>query len=119
MFIFTKKFIFFSSTFLVKIIHILSYSISSTISSCKDFLYNLSKNLTSCWSFSYCFFSLFYLFMINICNTLLFNVRVQALPADIGKIIKPTPVFGKVFKVDVVPIITNLSTDSNNLFIVL
>ena len=30
--------------------------------------------------------------MINLCNTLLPNDRVQATPVDIGNIIKPTPV---------------------------
>ena len=30
--------------------------------------------------------------MINLCNTLLPSDRVQATPADNGKIIKPTPV---------------------------
>ena len=30
--------------------------------------------------------------MINSCNTLLPTDKVQAIPADIGKVIKPTPV---------------------------
>ena len=30
--------------------------------------------------------------MINLCNILLPNDRVQAIPADIGKIFNPTPV---------------------------
>ena len=57
--------------------------------------------------------------MINLCNTLLTNDRVQAIPADIGKIIKPKPVTDKVFEVDVVAMITILSTDSNTVFKVL
>ena len=57
--------------------------------------------------------------MINLCNTLLPNDRVQAKPADIGKIIKPTPVSDKVIEVDVAAMITILSTDSNTVFRVL
>ena len=30
--------------------------------------------------------------MINLCNTLLPNDKVHAIPADIGKIIRPIPV---------------------------
>ena len=47
-----------------------------------------------------------------LCNTLLPNDRVPAVPADIGKVIKPTPVIDKVTEVDVVPITTFVSTDS-------
>ena len=54
--------------------------------------------------------------MINLCNTLLPNDRVQAIPADIGKTIKPIPVIDKVIEVDVAPMIRILSTDSNFLF---
>ena len=54
--------------------------------------------------------------MINLCKTLLLNDRVQAIPADNGKIIKPTPVTDRVIEVDVAPMITILSTDSNTLF---
>ena len=57
--------------------------------------------------------------MINLCNTLLPNDRVQAIPADIGKTINPIPVMDKVIEVDVAPMITILSTDSNILFTVL
>ena len=57
--------------------------------------------------------------MINLCNILLPNDRVQAIPADIGKIIKPTPVTDKAIEVDVNPIITILSTDSSIVFRVL
>ena len=35
---------------------------------------------------------------MNICNTLLPNDRVQAIPADIGKIIKPLPVIDRVIR---------------------
>ena len=65
------------------------------------------------------FLYILYLFMINICNTLLPNDRVQAIPADIGKIIKPAEVIDKVIDVDVAPMITILSTDSNIVFRVL
>ena len=51
--------------------------------------------------------------MINLCNTLLPNDRVQAIPADIGKTIRPTPVIDRVNEVDVAAMITILSTDSN------
>ena len=57
--------------------------------------------------------------MINLCNTLLPNDRVQAIPADIGKIIRPIPVIDRVIEVDVDPMITIESTDSNILFRVL
>ena len=57
--------------------------------------------------------------MINLCNTLLPNDRVHAIPADIGKIFKPIPVIDRVIEVDVAPMITKLSTDSNTVFRVL
>ena len=57
--------------------------------------------------------------MINLCNTLLPNDRIQAIPANIGKAIKPIPVIDKVIEVDVAPMITILSTDSNIVFRVL
>ena len=57
--------------------------------------------------------------MINLCNILLPNDRVQAILADIVKMIKPTPVIDKVIEVDVAPMITMLSTDSNIVFKVL
>ena len=57
--------------------------------------------------------------MINLCNTLLPNDRVQTIPADIGRIIKPIPVIDRVIEVDVAPMIKILSTDSNIVFRVL
>ena len=57
--------------------------------------------------------------MNNLCNILLPNDRVHAIPADIGKIIKPIPVTDRVIEVDVAPMITILSTDSNIVFRVL
>ena len=57
--------------------------------------------------------------MINLCNTLLLNDKVQAIPADFGKIIKSTPVIDKVIEVDVAPMIMIESTDSNAVFRVL
>ena len=57
--------------------------------------------------------------MIFLCNNLLPNVRKQAKPADMGKIIKPTPVTDNVIEVDVAPMITTLSTASNIVFTVL
>ena len=109
----------FSSTYLVKILHKRSYSALSITLSCNDFLYNLSKDLIVCWSRSYCFLYSLYLFMNNFCNTLLPNDRVQAIPADIGKIIKPTPVTDNVIEIHVAPMIIIESTDSNTVFRVL
>ena len=57
--------------------------------------------------------------MINLCKILLHNDKVQAIPADIGKIIKPTPVTDRVIEVDVAPMITILSKDYNIVFRVL
>ena len=57
--------------------------------------------------------------MINSCNTLLPKDRPQAIPADIGRIIKPIPVIDSVIEVNVAPMITILSTDSNIVFRVL
>ena len=54
--------------------------------------------------------------MINLCNILLPNDRPQAIPADIGKTIKPIPVTDRVIEVDVAAMITILSTDSNIVF---
>ena len=54
--------------------------------------------------------------MINLCNILLPNDRPQAIPADIGKTIKPIPVTDRVIEVEVAAMITILSTDSNTVF---
>ena len=54
--------------------------------------------------------------MINLCNTLLPSDRVRGIPADIGKIIKPERVTGRVMEVDVVAMITIESTDCNIVF---
>ena len=57
--------------------------------------------------------------MINLCNYLLPKDIPQAIPADIGKTIKPMPVTDRVIEVDVAPMITMLSTDSNTVVKVL
>ena len=57
--------------------------------------------------------------MINLCNILLPNHKVQAIPADIGKTIIPIPVTDSVIEVEVAAMITILSTDSNIVFKVL
>ena len=57
--------------------------------------------------------------MINLCNTLFPTDRVQAIPADIVKIIELKPVIDKVMEVDLAAMITLLSTDSNTVFTVL
>ena len=54
--------------------------------------------------------------MIILGNILLPNDKVQAIPADIGKTTEPTPVTDKVIEVDVAPMITIESTDSNSVF---
>ena len=54
--------------------------------------------------------------MINLCNTLLPKDIPQAIPADIGKTIKPIPVIDGVIEVEVAPMITIESTDSNTVF---
>ena len=91
----------FSSTYLVKLLHTLSYSLLPIKFSCKNFLYNLSKDLIDCWSFSYCFLFLLFLFQSVLCKILLPNDRVHAIAADIGKTIKPIPVLDRVIEVDV------------------
>ena len=52
------------------------------------------------------------IFMISLCNTLSPFDRVHAVPAGIGKIFKPIPLNDNVVEVDVVPIITIVSTAS-------
>ena len=54
--------------------------------------------------------------MINLCKILLPKDIPQAIPVDIGKTIKPIPVIDRVIDVDVAPMITILSTDSNIVF---
>ena len=54
--------------------------------------------------------------MVILCDTLLPNDRVQAIPDVIGKIFKPTPVTDGVIKVDVTLMRTVVSTDSNTVF---
>ena len=53
------------------------------------------------------------------CKTLLDNDRAQAIPADIGKVNKLTPVIDGVIGVDVAPMITIEFTDSKIVFRVL
>ena len=47
------------------------------------------------------------------------NDKPQAIPADLGKTIKPIPVTDNVIEVDVAAMITILSTVSNTVFKVL
>ena len=54
--------------------------------------------------------------MVDLCNISLPNDKLQAIPADIGKRIKPTSVIDRVIEVDVAEIITIVSTDSNIVF---
>ena len=67
----------------MKILHRLSYSVLSIILSCKDFLYNLSKVLIVCWSLSYNFLHLLYLFIITSYITLLPIDSPHAVAVDI------------------------------------
>ena len=57
--------------------------------------------------------------MINLCKNLLPNDIPQAIPADIGRAIKPIPVTDRVIEVHVAAMITILSIDSNIVFKVL
>ena len=57
--------------------------------------------------------------MIILCKTLLPSDKVLAIPADIGKINKATPVIDGVIEVDVAPMITIESIDSNIVFRIL
>ena len=54
--------------------------------------------------------------MIFLWNTLLINDKKHAIPADFGKIFRSLPVIDKIIEVDVAPIITSVSTDSNIVF---
>ena len=57
--------------------------------------------------------------MIILCLNLLPNDKTHGNPDDIRKIVKPTPVIDEVLEVDVVPLITIVSIDSNIVFRVL
>ena len=57
--------------------------------------------------------------MINFCDTLLPNDEPQAIPADIGRILKPKPVIDRVIEVEVAPMITMETSDSKTVFRVL
>ena len=65
----------------------------------------------------------FFKFLVSVyeylCNTLLPNDGVQAIPADFGKIMNPTPVNDNVIEVEVAAKKIILSTDSNTVFRVL
>ena len=54
--------------------------------------------------------------MTNLCNTLLSNDGVHAIPADSGKTIRSAPVIERVIEVDFAPIITIDSTGSIIMF---
>ena len=117
--IYKKDSFLFSSLYFVKILQRLSYSLLSITLSCKLFLDSLSKTLIVCWSYSYSFLYLLYLFIIILCKNLLPSDRVQAIPGDIGKTIKPIPVIVRAIEVEVAPMITIESTHSNFVFKVL
>ena len=51
--------------------------------------------------------------MINLSNTLLHKDRVHAMPADIGKRIKPITITDSVIEVIVAALITIVSTNSD------
>ena len=60
-----------------------------------------------------------YLFKTNLRNFMLPNDKAHGILADIGKTIRPIPVIDRVIEVDVAPILTIVSTDSNIVFRVL
>ena len=57
--------------------------------------------------------------MINLCNFLLRNDRIQATPVEIGTTINPTPVTDNATDVVLAPIITIVSTDCKTVLRVL
>ena len=57
--------------------------------------------------------------MISLCNTFLPNDKAHAIPADNGKTFNPIPITDRDMEVDVAPIVTIVSTDSNIVFRVL
>ena len=65
------------------------------------------------------FLYLLYLFKVNLCNTLLLNDKVHAIPPYIVIIIKPIPVIDGDIEVDVTPIKAIVSADSKIVFRVL
>ena len=75
--LFLKKNRFRLCTFL-KLSHRSSYSFLSFILSCKNCLYNLSKDFRVCWYFSYCFLYSLNFFITNLCSILLHNDIAQA-----------------------------------------
>ena len=102
-----------SPTCFVKILHKHSNSRLSNMLSCKDLLYKLSKDLIVCWSLSYCFLYLLFLFMIISYINLLPIDNPHAVAVEIGITIIPIPVRLKLIELDVVAIITNVSNDLN------
>ena len=54
-----------------------------------------------------------------LCNTLLPNEKVQAIPATIGKVFKPIPVNDRILEIDVAPKIPIVSIGFKFLFRVL
>ena len=54
--------------------------------------------------------------MVILGNTLLPIDIVHSIPADIGKIFEPMPAIDEFIEVDVAPIYTIVSTDSNFVF---
>ena len=74
------------------------------------------KDFNVCWYFSCCFLYLFLIFIIILCNTLLPKDRVDEIPADIGKIIRPLTVIGRVIEVEVASMITIVSTGTSIVF---
>ena len=108
-----KDSIFVPPTYLVKLLHRLSYSFLSIILSYNDFLYNLLRDLLVFWPFLYCFLYLLYLFMIISYITLLLNDNPQVDAVVIGVTIKPIPVRLKRIELDVLAIIAKVSNDFN------
>ena len=105
--------VFFSSKYIIKILHRGSYSFLSKKISLKLLLSTLLKESFFCWSFS-CFLYLIYFCIPNSYITILQIDNTQAAANDISKTIEPNPVTGNVKELDVVAIITDVSNDLNN-----
>ena len=92
--------------FLVKILHKSSEYFLSITLSCKHFLYTLSEEFLVCCALSSSFFYCFHNYFVKNFS----NVNPQEIPFEIGITINPEPVTDNATEVEVVAIITKVST---------